>query len=662
MTPPEDRRELPPPNGPETCGPPPVDPFHHPPFAEEPRPRARGVVPQGEPFYPPVPERPAPGLFASGWSEGPGGPEPHGPPAAPILPPDYEPQGSEAEAPFERDDAWPPTWLTVGMVAILPVLLVAVYYRQLFMGLTHGDALDFAQLGRNVMEGRGFVTYILRPLVLSGGGDPFQQPEVTHGPFYPFLLAAWFGALSARDSSVAALSALFYVLTVPVIYLLGARTFNRGVGVVSAVIFATNKQVLEYAISGLHLTLCLFLTTLLFLVLYQALQTPAPPGPGSESDAPPPHRKLLLAGLLTGLLVLTEPLLLWFLPALIWVLQAARPEHRLQFNIQFLAGAGMLILPWMVRNFDLSGDPCFGMRGLEFWMAGDQTLAVGYRMERAHFLTGFSQLPAVLHKAGLSLDQVLAALPTLSGVWLVGAVLPSLFVPPPPAAARLRGLVLACYFLLLVGSLFQRIDMPLFVLLVPVLTVFAVAYYQYLFLTSTQRPLAQVLVTAVLLGMLIYPTVGALTVRPKPATLREAAIAQALKHTVGAKDVVLSDQPWIVAWHADRPALWIPASEQQLPGLRKTFPTTRWLFLTAQGRAFSTGWATLYDVFIGWRHSARAARQAGKPSPQPIGIRQGDPDPLFSRLGGLTAVDIDEPGTPTTVVAGFPGSRAGLLK
>ena len=35
----------------------------------------------------------------------------------------------------------------------------------MFPGLINGDALDFAQLGRNMSAGRGFVTFILRPLL-----------------------------------------------------------------------------------------------------------------------------------------------------------------------------------------------------------------------------------------------------------------------------------------------------------------------------------------------------------------------------------------------------------------------------------------------------------------------------------------------------------------
>src|SRR5262245_15014185 len=42
-----------------------------------------------------------------------------------------------------------------------PPLLLFAYYRLMFPGLVNSDAMDFAQIGRNLSQGRGFVTYIL---------------------------------------------------------------------------------------------------------------------------------------------------------------------------------------------------------------------------------------------------------------------------------------------------------------------------------------------------------------------------------------------------------------------------------------------------------------------------------------------------------------------
>ena len=155
--------------------------------------------------------------------------------------------------------------LTVLML-VGPPLLLFVYFKTMFPGLTNPDALDYAQLGRNLSAGRGFVTSILRPLALTHGSNPLAQPDVTHGPLYPFLLALAFGMLGAKDTTVAIVSGVFYLLTIPVLYRLGVRVFSRAVGLLAALIFTFNALMLEYAASGLPITLYVFLMTCLLLV------------------------------------------------------------------------------------------------------------------------------------------------------------------------------------------------------------------------------------------------------------------------------------------------------------------------------------------------------------------------------------------------------------
>src|SRR5687768_7910475 len=92
--------------------------------------------------------------------------------------------------------------LTLTMV-IGPIALLFLYYRLMFPGLINPDAMDYAQLGRNISAGRGFTTYVLRPLALTQGDDALHQPDVTHGPLFPFALAVAFGAFGARDSIAA---------------------------------------------------------------------------------------------------------------------------------------------------------------------------------------------------------------------------------------------------------------------------------------------------------------------------------------------------------------------------------------------------------------------------------------------------------------------------
>src|SRR5207237_533585 len=111
---------------------------------------------------------------------------------------------------------------------------------------------------------------------------------------------------------------------------------------------AVNALLLEYAASGLHITLYVFLTTCLLLTMYDLAARPR--SPGSPLRSALPKNKLILAGILTGLLYLTDPIFFWIMPVILVLVIQLNPERRLQAALWFLLPLAVLVLPWMVRN------------------------------------------------------------------------------------------------------------------------------------------------------------------------------------------------------------------------------------------------------------------------------------------------------------------------
>ena len=66
-------------------------------------------------------------------------------------------------------------WVLLASMIAGPLVLLFFYYRLMFGGLIHSEAMDFAQIGRNLASGRGFVTYVLRPLALTHGSDAIRH-------------------------------------------------------------------------------------------------------------------------------------------------------------------------------------------------------------------------------------------------------------------------------------------------------------------------------------------------------------------------------------------------------------------------------------------------------------------------------------------------------
>src|SRR5437868_11770347 len=84
-------------------------------------------------------------------------------------------------------------WAITLMLVLTPPILFLIYYKAVFPGLTHPDAMEYAQIARNIHEGQGITTKVLRPLALTHGNDPMRQPDLTHQPLFPILTAIAFG-------------------------------------------------------------------------------------------------------------------------------------------------------------------------------------------------------------------------------------------------------------------------------------------------------------------------------------------------------------------------------------------------------------------------------------------------------------------------------------
>jgi 4-amino-4-deoxy-L-arabinose transferase-like glycosyltransferase len=548
-------------------------------------------------------------------------------------------------------------YLLIVVAFILPPLLLFFYFNFRFAGLANPDALDYAHLGRNISSGRGFVTYILRPLALTHGDNPLRQPDVTHGPLYPFILALAFGAFGAKEIVAAAVSGLFYLLTIPVLYLLGARAFSRSVGVIAALVYMVNALMLEYAASGLHITLYVFLTSALVLALYNIAARAQDREAGQVGRLP--KALLILAGVLAGALYLTDPFFFWAVPVGLGSVVWLNRSQRLPAAGWFLLPLALLVVPWLARNWTLTGNPVYGLRGLEVWMQTPSYPGFdAYRMAVDELVPGGRLFQEVLKKSAIGFGQIIRSLPEATTSWVLGFFIVGLFFRfPNEAAGKTRRILLFCLLGLVATGLIFRVDGILFMSVVPVACVFGAALLVHLAQGAQMRRPAQVALTLVAASIVAYPLFSDMLLVPRARPSDEAATARSLSEVIPPGEVTLSDQPWVLAWHADRPALWIPKNDQNVKAYRGRFAGTRWLYLTPQARGFSQDWNYLYDVFRQWNELTVLARLNQKAGPKPFAI-SGKGHPLREALAGFTPVPPSGNGLPDAVLATVPSSKA----
>ena len=545
--------------------------------------------------------------------------------------------------------------LLVGLGLVIgPIALFACYRHAVFAGLNTSEALDFAQLGRNLSEGHGFVTYVLRPLALTHGSNPLRQPEMMHGPLFPFCLALLFGGMGANDVAAANTSGLFYLLTIPLIYQLGRRLFTPTVGSYAALLFTVNAVTLQYAVSGRPVTLAMFLMTALLLTIH----TLAKRAPDVAAGPTVPRAALIFLALLAALLYLTDPIFFWLFPVLLGLVFWLHPPCRVRAVAVFGLALTGFCLPWIVRNALLGANPVFGLRAMDLWA---HTLvypdSTAYRTFPKDLYPGEFMLNAVARKMFLNASMSLDLFPQVALSWILAFFLPSLlFRFRDEAAHAVRQATLFCFAALFFGMIPLTLDVPLLACFAPPILVFAVAYLLHLVQQANLSPPAISLVAAAAALAAIVPVVRDAALTEKTPASKAIPAAQALGRLSAPHDVCFSDAPGLAAWYGDRPAVWLPAKEWDVDAIRKGFPNTRWLLLTEQARTYSPGWQSIYDGFARWNGAVVEAGTQRLAPPAPIAIA-GQGRPLTVALNGFQSVAPPANSTAWVILAAVPADN-----
>ena len=242
-----------------------------------------------------------------------------------------------------------------GIRAPWTIFWAALVVRVLYMTLAHTyrirpyeDHFDFgwemARIARALVTGYGYAD----PFITGHTGPTAWLP-----PAYTLLVAAafkLFGVYTPLSAWVLlAVNSVFSAATVLAIYEIAARCFNRRVALWSAWIWALYPAAMQYAVRWvweMSLTTMLFAWTLVIALRVRGIG-------GQVGEAAQTTRRWLLFGLLWGLIALSNPSLLLFLPVCgVWMLLGAQRKS-FAFGRAVLAGMVFLacLAPWAWRNW-----------------------------------------------------------------------------------------------------------------------------------------------------------------------------------------------------------------------------------------------------------------------------------------------------------------------
>jgi hypothetical protein len=492
--------------------------------------------------------------------------------------------------------------LVLGVIA-----LAFLYDIRAYRNLAALEAMDAAQLARNISEGKGYTTLFLRPFslylvqnhnqattpfALTNAVTDFAQiksahPDLANPPVYPLLLAGLMKALPfdykvnlkkafwtnngsfwryQPDFFIALFNELLLLVVVVLTFYLAKSLFDSNVAWLSAILVLGCDQLWKFSSSGL--------STMLLLVIFLGLTFLLLEIERSARESQPRAGWLLglavAAGLLVGVGALTRYAFAWtIIPVLLFLLLFSGGKN-LAHVLAALAAFALVLTPWIIRNEAVSGTP-FGTAG--YAVVEGTFVFPRFQLERSIHpeLTQAMWVTPYAQKLFANLRDLLTGDLLKSGATWAGVLFfTGLFLGfRSTGARRVRYFLLMCLAVFIVAQSLGRTQLSelspeinsenLLVLLVPLVFIFGASFFFTL--------LDQMILPLLLLRYAVVAGFVALCCLPLAFTLWSSARPvvyppyyppeiQQTANWMKPDELMMSDVPWAVAWYGDRQCVW----------------------------------------------------------------------------------------------------------
>ena len=509
-------------------------------------------------------------------------------------------KGGLQNAVVSLDELGPPLFKIFLWVG-LSMLIFFLFYTTQFQELSEVDSFDYAQVARHIYRGKGFVTDFIRPAsLLFNGNHLANQPDLSNPPLWPLTLGSFFRLMEPSDRAVALGSGLFFLLSIPLFYLLTKSMFNRRIALLAMVFYITNPVLLYFSISGLPQALLTFLFLILVYILKIINETSLPKIQWISRMRSTGCLTGLL-GLLMGLIYLTQySAVLLLIPIIVYICLTFDKGQKVRHTLIFLLSFLLVIFPWMLRNIKITANPFFSLdwhKPASLWFLSGNVL---YRsMDLSLFDIDF-KWTTWIKVALFGIRGYYGQLLSLGNTFLT----PFFFVAILYRFSDrgLQKLRYTFYLMVLLPILILSAGNPGIrglVHFIPLFIIIATAFFIY----ALDRTIKSNIVKGVLVGLFvlvnIFPLLIAFIQRNPSVNPYNKENLYQLRKMIGEDETVLSDIPWAVAWYAERPSLWLPWDLNQYLKIDKTREHIQLAYLTPAllnyGRGENPGvWRRIY--------------------------------------------------------------------
>jgi hypothetical protein len=473
----------------------------------------------------------------------------------------------------------------VTLYILFLLIIVMLYTATQFRGLTSAEAMEYAQLGRNISLRGGLTTKSVRPVsmwkVSSQSPDNNSRigghPDLFHAPAYPAVLGAGFKlfevagidpfnlpeggtSLSAEQWVIIPVNHLFSILTGCIVFLLGKRLFSREIGFLGMTIYYLSNLVWADSVSGLNISMACFFVAAAFYAM--AISTLNRRDHGSLFSWIFPF---LLSIIFTGIAILTRYIAVAVVPGImlyVW-LMSGRFRGGTRFALVYAVLGLLIVAPWLYRNHTLSGNP-LGMAG---HAALSETAAYPDRSFERQLHPEFSDVKVSmqLREKWVSnySEKYPSVIPGLGGGILMAMFLTTFFYRfvRPQVNYLQWGLGLALLLTVVIAGFYSKTSIDMIHVFWPFVILYGLAFF-YILIDRLDLGVRIYIIGIKCLMVLLCLIPLALAIMPPHATRPYppyyAPLIKQVSEMLNEREVMCTDMPWATAWYGDRVSILLP--------------------------------------------------------------------------------------------------------
>lgn len=481
---------------------------------------------------------------------------------------------------------------------LLGVSLSLLCFTQLFFtfrGLNKPEAMDQAQIARQIARGEGMTTKNLAPFDVrvrsqeSETGLDFNHYQATsYAPLHPLMLSAAIKLTGYHhfnekrmvpdqemvydgDRVIASVSTIFFMLALVLSYILLRKMFDEVLAATVVLLMGFSKLLLNFAVSGLAqpMLMCLFIG--LVACVYAAIR----------ADIYNKNRQVLIYNILAFVLAIlmcyTSSICAWCMLGLIIFSGLYFRPKGMYAVIGVALGIILVLIPTIIMlqpggglsvAFQQAFYGGFGVGNMERMMRS--TDEFGLNVDSSNFF---------LRLLGATFSQSSTMYEHMGSIIVTPFFLLSLFNRyRNPIVNGIKWLVFSCWLCACAGmALFGETSVmgvsQISTLFTPFFTAYGISLV-FIFLARLQisenfvtiRSLAIAAMFLISSGVFLFAfprelQIGVITSArgiPQYPPYYPNKLNGELHNITNPQDIIVTDQPWAVAWYADRKALWLP--------------------------------------------------------------------------------------------------------